>query len=559
MKSSRVIIIIVLLLLVFGGFSGWQYAHRRIYRELQAVERVMGAHPDSALSLLRKISSPDRLHGRNRAYYALLLTQAYYKNYLPVTDDSLIRIAADYYASGSDSLRKSQSYFYLAQVYRDLGDRRRSLDCFHRADLSAEGCRDYKYLSLLYYHWGCLLQEEKPYSEGLSKLYRANFYEKLLGDTARWVYSLMEMGWSYILLEKYDSAYYCLSKGLELENRYDRNLYKLSALHHRLAICYYLNGKYREALYHLNKETWEEGSAPRRRADLMKGRSFAGLQQLDSARYYIERIRQEDDLDAMLEYNLMSSRLCRQEGDFRQALAYHEQYSLYVDSLTHRRENERVMQWQKKYDYSLVRNENMRLKTESQQKDIVTLVCIIILLLLVPFLYAVYLRFKRRKESFLRRQHQLMEANIQSLQAKDSELLRIRQELASKERKWRESVFLSDPLVKHIDTFVQLSLLDKDRLSSSYKLSGADLDHLISLLNSCHNNYVSRLQSEFPGLKEIEMSICCLLRMHIKNRDICYLLGISDDALKKRKYRIKTDKLHLRDAEISLEDFLCSY
>ena len=87
-------------------------------------------------------------------------------------------------------------------------------------------------------------------------------------------------------------------------------------LHHRLAICYYLNGKYREALYHLNKETWEEGSAPCRRADLMKGRSFAGLQQLDSARYYIERIRQEDDLDAMLEYNLMSSRLCRQEGDF---------------------------------------------------------------------------------------------------------------------------------------------------------------------------------------------------------------------------------------------------
>lgn len=111
MKSSRVIIIIVLLLLVFGGFSGWQYSHRRIYRELQAVERVMGTHPDSALSLLRKISSPDRLHGRNRAYYALLLTQAYYKNYLPVTDDSLIRIAADYYASGSDSLRKSQSYF----------------------------------------------------------------------------------------------------------------------------------------------------------------------------------------------------------------------------------------------------------------------------------------------------------------------------------------------------------------------------------------------------------------------------------------------------------------
>ena len=69
-------------------------------------------------------------------------------------------------------------------------------------------------------------------------------------------------------------------------------------------------------LVSLKQGNVEEGSAPRRRADLMKGRSFAGLQQLDSARYYIERIRQEDDLDAMLEYNLMSSRLCRQEGDF---------------------------------------------------------------------------------------------------------------------------------------------------------------------------------------------------------------------------------------------------
>ena len=55
---------------------------------------------------------------------------------------------------------------------------------------------------------------------------------------------------------------------------------------------------------------------------------------------------------------------------------------------------------QKKYDYSLVRNENMRLKTESQQKDIVTLVCIIILLLLVPVFYAVYLRFSEEKNRF---------------------------------------------------------------------------------------------------------------------------------------------------------------
>ena len=42
----------------------------------------MEAYPDSALYLLQQIPHPDKLHGRQQADYAFLLTQARDKNYL---------------------------------------------------------------------------------------------------------------------------------------------------------------------------------------------------------------------------------------------------------------------------------------------------------------------------------------------------------------------------------------------------------------------------------------------------------------------------------------------
>lgn len=47
---------------------------------------------------------------------------------------------------------------------------------------------------------------------------------------------------------------------------------------------------------------------------------------------------------------------------FEKALEYHELYANYVDSVILYKEQERLMEWQKKYDYSLLQNENIYLK-----------------------------------------------------------------------------------------------------------------------------------------------------------------------------------------------------
>ena len=76
----------------------------------------MDVYSDGALLLLEQIPHPEELRGKQRADYALLLTQARDKNYLDsLQSDSLIKIAVDYYKNGEDKV-KAKALFYYGKV-----------------------------------------------------------------------------------------------------------------------------------------------------------------------------------------------------------------------------------------------------------------------------------------------------------------------------------------------------------------------------------------------------------------------------------------------------------
>ena len=84
-------------------------------------DSLMAEHPDSALIFLESIPFPQKLSRADRALYALLLTQARYKNYITLDDDSLIKVAVDYYGK-KKSLRAAQAHYYWGAAYRDMGN-----------------------------------------------------------------------------------------------------------------------------------------------------------------------------------------------------------------------------------------------------------------------------------------------------------------------------------------------------------------------------------------------------------------------------------------------------
>lgn len=83
-------------------------------------DSLMTEFPDSALIFLESIPFPQKLSRGDRALYALLLTQARHKNYVTLSDDSLIKVAVNYYGK-KKSLRAAQASLLLGSYVSGYG------------------------------------------------------------------------------------------------------------------------------------------------------------------------------------------------------------------------------------------------------------------------------------------------------------------------------------------------------------------------------------------------------------------------------------------------------
>ena len=91
-----------LILLAICFITGCQGGKDTVSR-LEEAENLIYESPDSALRLLESIPHPKRLQGKEQADYALLLSLARYRCYIPASSDSLIQIAVQYYKDKNDA------------------------------------------------------------------------------------------------------------------------------------------------------------------------------------------------------------------------------------------------------------------------------------------------------------------------------------------------------------------------------------------------------------------------------------------------------------------------
>lgn len=86
-----------------------------VWQTLNEAESIMEEHPDSALIILEGIDGQD-LIGEVQARHALLVSQAYDKNYIDLTSDSLISIATTYYNKHDNAHYKLMANYYRVVI-----------------------------------------------------------------------------------------------------------------------------------------------------------------------------------------------------------------------------------------------------------------------------------------------------------------------------------------------------------------------------------------------------------------------------------------------------------
>lgn len=124
--------IIIFSILAIGLFSCTGTKDRT---QLQRIEKMMDGNPDadSAMMLLQGINPNCLSSEADRAYYALLLSQAKEKQYETVTDDSLISIAVKYYSRGNYTYYNMLSQYYLGRIKFNAGDYPQSIVAMFKA------------------------------------------------------------------------------------------------------------------------------------------------------------------------------------------------------------------------------------------------------------------------------------------------------------------------------------------------------------------------------------------------------------------------------------------
>lgn len=184
-----------LVILIFG-VSVVGCHHNPIDNQLQLAELIMEEHPDSALTILQAIDG-STLKGETQALHALLLSQAYDKNYIDLTDDSLISIATNYYLSSSDTHHKMLAHYYRASVNDNAGYYEAALtDALSAHDLATDPLNFSRIESLI----ARLYRARYSYQEAIDWAH-VSLENAKLSEKKQWVYQgYYTLGLNYISL-----------------------------------------------------------------------------------------------------------------------------------------------------------------------------------------------------------------------------------------------------------------------------------------------------------------------------------------------------------------------
>lgn len=579
MKNKTLIIIVIITATAAALSLGiYQKRTHQINASLLQIEQLMYERPDSAWKILQHMPSISQLRKEEQALHALLFTQAQYKNYIPVKSDSLLQIAEAYYRTSSDSLHKAWTLFYLAQYYRDSDEKEKALSYFQQANIASRNIENNQFKFLLNLHWANLLSDEDAENKGIEKYQTANKYAILLKDTLKQIDLFERWGWCYLLNGKYNQADSLFKEAMSLSMKTEIKFLEKNLLA-QLATTAYLKKEYFLALNLINRSiSLEKDSTELYPLWANKANIFLSMNQYDSVRTYLQKDIRNSTLYQKAGKQKIWYQYEEKMNNLPKALEYSKRYAELLDTIYQKRLESKVVNLQHKYDYSLIQSENKLLKIKRQRLYIsLTAICMAVLTVAVIFFYkrreekrklAEQMRSKDdlMKEMRLQLQektidlHAAQEKIIEKETALDKELSqreKMRSEYSSKEAAMRKEILRHSEIIRKMEQLNKMSQQDKIQ-SRSVVLSEEEQDNLAEVINICYNNFTDRLWKKFPTLTKADISLCCLIKIGISNSNMLYLLDTNKVALKKRKNRLKHDKMGM-DENDSLDEFIMEF
>ena len=560
--------------------------------ELAKAEAMMYRYPDSALHILQGIQPDIPSENEQYATWALLMTQAQYKNQIEQSD-SLINIAYSYFINQDNAQRKALALYYKGILCHESHHAEDALSFYLEATTEIEKTNDYQLGFLINSEIGLMYLYRKLNDYAMEYFEKAHHNAELSNNQTYIAFSFIYIARAFSQKKQYNKAIEYYEKAIKIGQVNNYPTILASAMN-ETSFLFLKTGENKKALQYA-KDCIKIKKTDQRIFSL--GDTYRYLKMYDSAYFYLNQASLSPNIHTARSAYQALFYISQEEKDYKKAVEYSNKLWFYQDSIGKTDRNKALIEMQEKYDQQKIINEN----NLSQIKKDRIIRNVLIALIILPFIIAItnYLYQRKivsQKQEILEKEEKIRyftmkihenetlinrnkmrieELTIQmegSLEIKEQwkEQNKIRQEIQqqnemlklennklqnhisnyaqslkekSKELEAMEHLSEENQYLHKREAFLCNQLINQTELFNKLKTTKYIDDQLwqeikekIDLL---FDNYTKRLYHQIPSLTDGDIQICCLIKLRFSNGDIANMLAISPTSVSKRKLRLK--------------------
>ena len=543
------IAIIITSILVLSGCNKQQSVSDRLLNE---VEKAIAINPDSASNLLKSISSPEKLDDKAFARWCMLsgkITDEIFNSILPTYQ---LERAYDWYSSHGSPDEQVQILIYLGRSYFADGDYDKAMSIYTNALDIAEKNKLNNLIGYTYDYIGDLYREKFMLTEAIKKYETAAECFKKENNTDSYACALKNIGREYACIDSLSCAIEILTIADSVAAN-TKDIEVTASINNALGNIYVMREEYDKAeKYFLKALSTGKEKMPDYVAliDL-----YTTTDSIDKAKELLSKIPQ-DDPQYTCSINYLYYQIHNAERDYKEALAYLEEYVDMVDSIVYADSQSKILNIESKYNHLKISQEVDRLKIKQQSYIIFSVICISCLLLIM-IVYLIYR--KQAKEKIHRQQDELNRIKtdltyvsleleekkklLDTFKEKDDNYNKIEKEIALLTSNYKE---LQHKSLENSPTFKELVRLAKQNKPRNDKplITDKQWELIADEITYIYPNLSKYLYSLCPNLPEQDFLYCCLCMCGFDTNTEAKLLNIASDSVRKKRFRLR-EKLNI--------------
>lgn len=525
---------LVLLLIILSSCD----SYKKDKETLRQAESLIFDEPDRTLQLLDSIYYPQDPGKDFYYHYTLVQLLAKYRCNQDLSQDSIIFQLKEYYVNKNDIENMALSTFLAGCVLQNRKQSNGAMSEYKKAEEYSKNLENNYLKGQIQVNIGDLYYKQYLMNEALERYRNAiKIYEES-NDYKRIISVYDKLGNAYQIKNTNDDSaqlYYYMA--LDLAKKHNDN-HEIGFIYRNMGTAYLSSGNLDKSYYY-NIE-----ALPYSEKDTEKTLIYTNIAtiyqikgNIDSAIIYVNKAVALDKgkSNPFIQRNVSKvlSRIEEANKNYKKALGHDKDYMQYLYKILDDKNQEKIIEVEKKFSFEQMKNENSRLHIKEQNITITCLVLTLVIIILIIIFFWIQAKDKRALNDAEKKAYQM----------------KLLADSYDKEKSSMRNIILDHFNILKKTALIDAYMRDEEKKQGQkilkkvnetvYGKDCFDWDKTFETLNHLYDNMVNKMKVKYPELDESEFKICCLTYAELNNTEISIIMGFKVNTVQAKKYSVR--------------------